>query len=58
MIDRCIEWVDNQVRILDQTRLPNEIYFIDMKQLDRLPAGQYFLRYRDGARKGTLTLVK
>jgi len=36
----------------------NEIYFIEMKQLDRLPAGQYFLRYRDGSRKGTLTLVK
>ena len=36
----------------------NEIYFIEMKQLDRLPAGQYFLRYRDGSRNGTLTLVK
>jgi len=36
----------------------NEINFFEMNQLDRLPAGQYFLRYRDGDRKGTLTLVK
>ena len=36
----------------------NEVNYIEITQLDRLPAGQYFLRYLEGSRKGTLTLVK
>ena len=56
-----MELIDASGRIISaQSRTvgTNEINFIEMTQLDRLPAGQYFLRYRDGSRNGTLTLVK
>jgi subtilisin family serine protease len=56
-----MELIDVSGRIISaqsKTVGNNEINFIEIKQLDRLPAGQYFLRYRDGARKGTITLVK
>jgi hypothetical protein len=56
-----MELIDASGRIISaQTRTVgnNEISFIEMTQLDRLPAGQYFLRYRDGSRNGTITLVK
>jgi len=56
-----MELIDASGRIISvQSRTvgSNEINFIEMTQLDRLPAGQYFLRYRDGSRNGTLTLVK
>jgi subtilisin family serine protease len=56
-----MELIDASGRIISaqsKTVGTNEINFIEITQLDRLPAGQYFLRYRDGARKGTITLVK
>jgi serine protease AprX len=56
-----MELIDASGRIINtQSRAvgANEINFIDFAQLDRLPAGQYFLRYRDGSRSGTITLVK
>jgi serine protease AprX len=56
-----MELIDVAGRIIaaqSRTVGTNEINFIEMNQLDRLPAGQYFLRYRDGSRKGTITLVK
>lgn len=56
-----MELIDASGRIISaQTRTVgnNEIIFIEMTQLDRLPAGQYFLRYRDGSRNGVITLVK
>jgi hypothetical protein len=56
-----MELIDASGRIISahsRTVGTSEINFIEMTQLDRLPAGQYFLRYRDGSRKGTLTLVK
>jgi subtilisin family serine protease len=56
-----MELIDVSGRIIQtQSRSvgANEITFIELTQLDRLPAGQYFLRYRDGSRKGTITLVK
>ena len=37
---------------------PNELLFIEWPGLGRLPAGVYFIRYRDASRKGTLRLVK
>lgn len=56
-----MEMIDASGRIISsqaRTVAANEIYFIEMKQLDRLPAGVYYIRYRDGARKGTLTVTK
>ncbi len=56
-----MELIDASGRIISiQSRTvgSNELNFIEMTQLDKLPAGQYFLRYRDGSRNGTLKLVK
>ena len=46
MIEKCIEWADGVVRILDQTRLPNEIYFIETDNVETVAEAIRMLRIR------------
>ena len=33
---RAIEWVDDHLRLLDQTKIPHKIEFIDVLKVDQL----------------------
>ena len=56
-----LDLIDVSGRVLQRKEVgltPDQLHFIDLDGLDRLPAGPYFLRYIDGTRKGTIRLVK
>ncbi|MCL5019087.1 MAG: S-methyl-5-thioribose-1-phosphate isomerase [Patescibacteria group bacterium] len=46
MIERCMEWINNRVKFLDQTRLPNEIYFIETDDVNVIAEAIRTLRVR------------
>lgn len=46
------------IRTINRTAAADEILFMDINGLGNLQGGAYFIRYRDGERKGTIRLLK
>ena len=46
------------IRTINRTAAADEILFMDIDGLGSLQGGAYFIRYRDGERKGTVRLLK
>jgi hypothetical protein len=53
-----IDMAGRIIRTINRTAAADEILFMDIDGLGNLQGGAYFIRYRDGERKGTIRLLK